>query len=297
MRVIGRLGPISLCAEVGKHIVSETASKLGTLLAKAGGWSVPVRLKPTVTAGTPLYRPSPVCQHLLMKKEPRKSAKQVARSVAPEAKPEIVLTRWRLIETERGEVHLVGHHAKEGGARVSAPVLRLDVEACRAVTLRGRPYLLKGESEFDLTAAYLLESWREVMGVSFCEDVTDLILAGDVSSCLSQLTRAVVEVESGGQGLSNVQKLTRTAARNLLMAGNPQISCRGRYFLALCGVACMQKLNEASLTGTAWARDWEEIRYNPTRWPSEATVQGIRDYLGTALPRAKIPPTFDQASE
>jgi len=194
-----------------------------------------------------------------------------------------VLSRWRLIETERGEIHLLGHHVCEGGARVSAAAVSLDLESRRAVTLQGRPYLLRGESELDLTAAYLLESWREVMKVSSCEDVTDLILATEVSSCLQQLTRAVQGVQRGGQGLTAEQKLVRGSARYLLRAGSPDLSLRGRYFLALCGVECLQKVYAKRLGETAWASEWEHMRYTPAHWPSEAHVAGIRDHLAATL--------------
>lgn len=234
-----------------------------------------------------------------MKEKPQQGAKRGARATAPEAKPEIFLTRWRLIETERGDVHLLGHHAKEGGARVTAPVVSLDLDTRRAVTLRGRPYLLKGDSEFDLTAAYLLESWREVMKVSSCEDVTDQIVAGEVSSCQQQLSRAIGEVEHGGLGLTSTQKLTRAAARELLRGGNPEYSRRGQFFVSLCGIACLERTRSAGLVETYWADEWERMRYNPARWPTEEEVDRIRDFLREALSTrtgATNPPGTDNCS-
>jgi hypothetical protein len=89
-----------------------------------------------------------------------------------EGEPEIVLVRWRILETESGERHLVGAREDEFTGRVSTAITTFDPLRMMAMTQSGRTYQLRGAPGYNADAQYVWERWCAVNGVQKSNDVT-----------------------------------------------------------------------------------------------------------------------------
>ena len=88
--------------------------------------------------------------------------------------PEIVLVRWRIMETDTGERHLVGARDDFTG-RVSTAMTKFDPLRMVATTESGRIYQLRGAPGHNADARYVWEQWCLVNGVRKFNDVTDTV--------------------------------------------------------------------------------------------------------------------------
>jgi len=93
------------------------------------------------------------------------------------AEPEIVLIRWRVLETKNGDRHFVGARADDLTGRVSSTIVQFDAQRRSGVTLSGRIYELSGEPGLNLDADYVWDMWRRANGITQYEDVTGLVIA------------------------------------------------------------------------------------------------------------------------
>lgn len=99
-----------------------------------------------------------------------------ARSV--EKLPEVVLVRWRVYETGRGERHFVGTRPDRGTGRVSSAIVELDARTCVGLTRSGRRYFLEGTPGTSLEGEVTWSGWCQLNGVTSYRDVTDELLVG-----------------------------------------------------------------------------------------------------------------------
>jgi len=99
----------------------------------------------------------------------------VRRVAAIHAEPDIVLIRWRVLQTDQGDRHLVGARADDFDGRVSTAVLSLDVSRQVAVTQSGRIYQLSGPPGYSGDGQYVWERWCVVNSVTSYEDVTSSV--------------------------------------------------------------------------------------------------------------------------
>jgi hypothetical protein len=88
--------------------------------------------------------------------------------------PEIVLVRWRVMETGTCERHLVGVRDDFTG-RVSTAITTFDPLRMVATTESGRIYQLRGAPGDNADAQYVWEQWCLVNGVRKFNDVTDTV--------------------------------------------------------------------------------------------------------------------------
>jgi hypothetical protein len=86
--------------------------------------------------------------------------------------PEIVLVRWRILETGSGERHLVGAREDDFTGRVSTAVMTFDPLRMVATTRSGRTYQLRGEPGYNADAQYVWEQWCSVNGIQKSSDVS-----------------------------------------------------------------------------------------------------------------------------
>jgi hypothetical protein len=86
--------------------------------------------------------------------------------------PEIVLVRWRILETDSGERHLVGAREDDFTGRVSTAITTFDPSRMMAMTQSGRTYQLRGAPGYNADAQYVWERWCAVNGVQKSNDVT-----------------------------------------------------------------------------------------------------------------------------
>jgi hypothetical protein len=96
---------------------------------------------------------------------------------AVDVEPEIVLVRWRILQTDQGDRHLVGAREDDFTGRVSTAVLEFDVSRLVAVTQSGRIYQLSGAPGYSGDAQYVWENWCVVNRVTSYEDVTSSVYA------------------------------------------------------------------------------------------------------------------------
>lgn len=94
--------------------------------------------------------------------------------------PDVVLLHWRVMQTDTGELHLVGIRPERGTGRVSSVVVEFDVRARVGVTRSGRRYQLEGTPGPDESgdADYVWAGWCQVNRVDAYRDVTEEVLAG-----------------------------------------------------------------------------------------------------------------------
>jgi hypothetical protein len=89
-----------------------------------------------------------------------------------DGEPEITLVRWRILETDEGDRHLVGAREDDFTGRVSTAITTFDPSRMVAVTRSGRTYQLRGEPGYNADAQYVWERWCAVNSVQKSSDVT-----------------------------------------------------------------------------------------------------------------------------
>jgi len=91
--------------------------------------------------------------------------------------PEIVLVRWRILELEGGDRHLVGAREDNFTGRVSTAITTFDPSRMMATTRSGRTYQLRGAPGYNADAQYVWEQWCLGNGVRKSSDVTTAVYA------------------------------------------------------------------------------------------------------------------------
>jgi hypothetical protein len=95
--------------------------------------------------------------------------------------PEIVLVRWRIMETDTGERHIVGARDDFTG-RVSTAITTFDPVRMVAKTESGRIYQLRGAPGYNADAEYVWEQWCLANDVRESSDVTTKVYEGPKST-------------------------------------------------------------------------------------------------------------------
>jgi len=95
------------------------------------------------------------------------------------SQPRLRLASWRIMRTERGEIHFIGYAVDNHEGRVSTAIQSLDLAARTGVTRSGRLYELIGKPGHDPDADYVWAMWARVNGVKRAEDVTAELLSGE----------------------------------------------------------------------------------------------------------------------
>ena len=90
-----------------------------------------------------------------------------------EEEPRIVLLRWRVMQAEERELHLVGVRSDSHLVRVSSPLVCLDTELCSALTASGRGYQLSGPYGAGGDCVALWSAWAAVNHIASWRDVTE----------------------------------------------------------------------------------------------------------------------------
>lgn len=98
--------------------------------------------------------------------------------------PEVILVRWRVFETERGERHFVGTRRDRWTGRVSSAIVEFDVASRTGVTRSGRRYVLEGDSGMSVDADYTWAVWCRANGVATYRDVTDSLSDDDMVNAI-----------------------------------------------------------------------------------------------------------------
>jgi hypothetical protein len=93
------------------------------------------------------------------------------------SQPRLRLASWRIMRTERGEIHFIGYAVDNNEGRVSTAIQSLDLAARTGVTSSGRLYELIGKPGYDPDADYVWAMWARVNGVKRAEDVTAEVLS------------------------------------------------------------------------------------------------------------------------
>ena len=93
------------------------------------------------------------------------------------SQPRLRLASWRIMRTERGEIHFIGYAVDNHEGRISTAIESLDLAARTGVTSSGRLYELIGEPGSDPDADYVWAMWARVNGVKRAEDVTADLLS------------------------------------------------------------------------------------------------------------------------
>jgi hypothetical protein len=91
--------------------------------------------------------------------------------------PRLRLASWRIMRTERGEIHFIGCAVDNHEGRISTAIESLDLAARTGVTSSGRLYELIGEPGSDPDADYVWAMWARVNGVKRAKDVTADLLS------------------------------------------------------------------------------------------------------------------------
>lgn len=100
-------------------------------------------------------------------------------AVAPVSEaPELVLSAWQIVETDKGERHFVGYNETDREGRTSSAIEQFDPVTLRGVTRSGCVYQLQGRPGIDKDALYVWQHWRCINGVLDWRDVTDKALVG-----------------------------------------------------------------------------------------------------------------------
>lgn len=89
-----------------------------------------------------------------------------------DGEPEIVLVRWRILETDSGDRHLVGAREDNSTGRVSTAITTFDRLRMMATNRSGRTYQLRGAPGYNADAQYVWEQWCAVNGVQKSSDLT-----------------------------------------------------------------------------------------------------------------------------
>ena len=95
------------------------------------------------------------------------------------SQPRLRLSSWRIMRTERGEIHFIGYAVDNHEGRVSTAIESLDLAARTGVTRSGRLYELIGEPGRDPDADYVWAMWARANGVIRAKDMTAELLSGE----------------------------------------------------------------------------------------------------------------------
>lgn len=93
------------------------------------------------------------------------------------AEPEMSLSDWQILETQKGSRHFVGSDARNYTGRVSTAIQQFDPALLRGVTSSGRVYQLVGSRGCSKDGRYIWERWCELNGITSYTDVTTELLA------------------------------------------------------------------------------------------------------------------------
>jgi len=100
-------------------------------------------------------------------------------AVAPVSEtPELILSAWQIVETDKGERHFVGYNETDREGRTSSAIEQFDPATLRGITRSGRIYQLTGRPGIDDDALYVWRRWCSVNGIRDWREVTDEALAG-----------------------------------------------------------------------------------------------------------------------
>ncbi|ACA89200.1 MULTISPECIES: hypothetical protein [Burkholderia cepacia complex] len=83
-----------------------------------------------------------------------------------ELEPVVFLSRWQVMETDKGFRHFIGHNTETMSGRASTPIVKFDPETRRGVTQSGRIYELIAESGVDFNANILWDITSAEIGVA-----------------------------------------------------------------------------------------------------------------------------------
>jgi len=95
------------------------------------------------------------------------------------SQPRLRFSKWRIMQTECGEIHFVGYAVANHEGRVSTAIESLDLAARTGVTRSGRLYELIGEPGHDPDGDYIWAMWARANGVICAKDVTAELLSGE----------------------------------------------------------------------------------------------------------------------
>ncbi|WP_233848021.1 BPSL0761 family protein [Paraburkholderia sp. HD33-4] len=91
-------------------------------------------------------------------------------------KPDVSLSRWRIIETADGFKHLVGYDSLCKGC-VASSLVSFDRQAMRAKARSGLVYQLVGKPGSFWDVEDVWELWFEANSAGICKEVTEQLLA------------------------------------------------------------------------------------------------------------------------
>lgn len=91
--------------------------------------------------------------------------------------PTILLSRWRILETDEGSRHFVGVDMFDLSGRVSSPIVMFDPVTMQGTTQTGRIYELVGRKGSSLNVDYVWVRWCELYEVTLYTDVTERLLS------------------------------------------------------------------------------------------------------------------------
>ncbi|WP_157128564.1 hypothetical protein [Cupriavidus sp. USMAA2-4] len=115
---------------------------------------------------------------------PNRRRYAVGCSTSPEVRiPYICILEWRLLETYRGTMHLVGRVGPSGKLWATPPILEVELSVPMAVATDGREYVLLGEPGTAAIAAYFVS-----ISAAFDERLMETT---DVTSTLASMLREV----------------------------------------------------------------------------------------------------------
>jgi hypothetical protein len=92
------------------------------------------------------------------------------------AEPEMSISDWQILETQKGSRHFVGNDVRDHTGRVSTAIQQFDPGTLRGVTSSGRVYQLVGPRGCSEDGRYIWERWCEVNGITSYTEVTTELL-------------------------------------------------------------------------------------------------------------------------
>ncbi len=89
------------------------------------------------------------------------------------AQPRVWLTSWRVLETDYGTRHFIGHSVEDNIGRVSTPISAFDLATRMGKTMNGREYKLLGPPGLDDEAVYVWEHYSRIWRFAAAKDVSE----------------------------------------------------------------------------------------------------------------------------
>lgn len=108
-----------------------------------------------------------------------------------DTQPELTIVRWRVIETDLNERHLVGYVLENSEGRVSSALEEIDSKKRIVTTRSGRVYELSGPPGFDADGQHVWQRWKRINDVKSEQDVTQEVWAQLSSGTDEPQVRAV----------------------------------------------------------------------------------------------------------